>query len=182
MSFGKLLAAGRSIAGGQVVGRYRLNPGVRLPKFISPQNPFAQLPRDDAVQTVNSEAPAQNLPKQDADTVARAPSLNKLSKDEARVSAPVKILSLLARCARKLNPLGLLSGRKRKTKSAILRFSEKAVQGELSLDRVRVMRNDLMDADLEVVSPAAVRSRHKSSTGNGAWSRLAARVFDTETS
>lgn len=182
MSFGKLLAAGRSIAGGQVVGRYRLNPGVRLPKFISPQNPFAQPPRDDAVQTVNSEAPAQNLPKQDADTVARAPSLNKLSKDEARVSAPTKIRVILAGCARKLNRFELLVRRKPKVKSAVPHFNEKPVQGELSLDRVRVVRNDLTDADLEIVSPAAVRCGRKSSSENGAWGRLAARVFDTETS
>jgi hypothetical protein len=36
-------------------------------------------------------------------------------------------------------------------KPAIPEFSKPAVQGELSLDRVKVMRNDLSDADLEVV-------------------------------
>ena len=35
--------------------------------------------------------------------------------------------------------------------SVIPRFSKPLVQGELSLDRVKVMRNDLSDSDLEVV-------------------------------
>jgi hypothetical protein len=36
-----------------------------------------------------------------------------------------------------------------------VRVSRRAVQGELSLDRVQVMRNDLADADLEVVAVGA---------------------------
>jgi hypothetical protein len=37
-------------------------------------------------------------------------------------------------------------------KSAVPQFSKSPVQGELSLDQVKVMRNDLSDADLEIVS------------------------------
>ncbi len=36
-------------------------------------------------------------------------------------------------------------------KAAIPRFDKPAVQGELSLDRVKVVRNDLSDTDLEIV-------------------------------
>jgi hypothetical protein len=50
---------------------------------------------------------------------------------------------------------GVLSRFKRSPsarKSAVPQFSKSPVQGELSLDQVKVMRNDLSDADLEVVS------------------------------
>jgi hypothetical protein len=51
-----------------------------------------------------------------------------------------------------LSKAGSLTKRKPKVeKPAIPVFSKPAVQGELSLDRVKVMRNDLSDADLEVV-------------------------------
>jgi len=181
MSFGKLLAAGRSFVGGQGVGRYRLNPGARLPKFISPKNPFAQPPKDAVVQTVSSEAPAQNLPNQDADTGARAASVNSFSKDAARVSVRSKFRIPFVGGARKLNPLQLFSRRRAKPRSAEPRVDEKPVQGELSLERVRVVRNDLADADLDGSSPGGVRGGRKPSPGEGAWGRLSARVFGTET-
>jgi hypothetical protein len=51
-----------------------------------------------------------------------------------------------------LSKAGSMMKRKPKVeKPAIPEFSKPAVQGELSLDRVKVMRNDLSDADLEVV-------------------------------
>ena len=42
MKFGKLLAAGKSWAGGNGIGRYQMRDGLALPKFISPRNPFKQ--------------------------------------------------------------------------------------------------------------------------------------------
>ena len=47
-------------------------------------------------------------------------------------------------------------------KPAIPRFTKPPVQGELSLDRIKVVRNDLSDADLEVV-PAKVPTAPASS-------------------
>ncbi len=47
-------------------------------------------------------------------------------------------------------------GRVQGPKLAIPRFAKPAVQGELSLDRIIVVRNDLSDADLEVVPAKAV--------------------------
>ena len=45
------------------------------------------------------------------------------------------------------------SARKRaKSKPAIPAFNKGPVQGELSLDNIKVVRNDLNDADIEVVS------------------------------
>jgi hypothetical protein len=44
-----------------------------------------------------------------------------------------------------------LSRRRRPAPAAIPRFNKALVQGELTLDRVKVLRNDLSDSDLEVV-------------------------------
>jgi len=56
------------------------------------------------------------------------------------------------------------------------------VQGELSLDRVRVVRNDLTESDLELVAVQRERQRHaRRSIGNPkpkpVWSDLASRLF-----
>lgn len=51
----------------------------------------------------------------------------------------------------KLNPLAWLPRRNAAGKSAIPRFHRPPVQVELSLDNVKVLRNDLSDADVEVV-------------------------------
>lgn len=42
MKFGRLLASGKSLVNGDVSGRYRMEKNLRLPKFISPRNPFKQ--------------------------------------------------------------------------------------------------------------------------------------------
>ena len=57
-----------------------------------------------------------------------------------------------------MNPLVWWQRRRQTTgKSVIAATSRAPVQGELSLDRVKVMRNDLSDADVEIVpmKPAA---------------------------
>jgi hypothetical protein len=51
--------------------------------------------------------------------------------------------------------------RVKESKPAIPRFPKPPVQGELSLDKIKVVRNDLSDADLEVIAakvPAAPAS------------------------
>lgn len=53
---------------------------------------------------------------------------------------------------RKLNPLVWWDNRKpAQPKSAIPRFEKAPVQGELSLDNIKVVRNDLSEVDLEIV-------------------------------
>jgi len=48
-------------------------------------------------------------------------------------------------------PGAWLAARKTPVKSAIPRFEKPVVQGELSLENIKVVRNDLSDADMEVV-------------------------------
>jgi hypothetical protein len=77
-------------------------------------------------------------------------------------------------------------------RAAAPRLTKLAVQGELSLDRIKVVRNDLSDADLEIVGakPAPVatvntpvpRSAEKTKSGAMAWRRLAARVSGVDRS
>jgi hypothetical protein len=72
-------------------------------------------------------------------------------------------------------------------KSAIERFAKPPVQGELSLDRIKVVRNDLSDADLEVVpakprvAPAATvpapRAVEKAEEAKNMWGRVTARIW-----
>jgi hypothetical protein len=52
----------------------------------------------------------------------------------------------------------LVSQKPKATRSAIPRFNGVPVQGELSLDNIKVVRNDLSDADLEVVARKAVKA------------------------
>jgi hypothetical protein len=83
---------------------------------------------------------------------------------------------------------GLFARSESKTaKSAIPRFPKPAVQGELSLERIKVVRNDLSDADLEVVparassAPAATapapRLIEKAEGAKTAWGRVTSRIL-----
>jgi hypothetical protein len=127
MSFGKLLAAGKSFAGGRGAAAYRKNKSVYLPKFGSPKNPFA----------TSDKEPSQNAAVPDVKpsaSVAAAPK--KFPKLSAR---PVRATSW----TEKLNPF--------RGSSPVTAVEESAVQVELSLDSVKVVHNDLSDADVEVV-------------------------------
>jgi hypothetical protein len=96
---------------------------------------------------------------------------------------------------RKLNPLGFLSRQVSRVNRARPRDGHPPVQTELSLERVKVMRNDLLDADLEIkpAPPAPARSSAMTPTAAlprpdrlhaaepTAWGRLTARFFNAET-
>jgi hypothetical protein len=70
---------------------------------------------------------------------------------------PVEVTAPVNSWLKKLNPLVWFANRKpTEPKSAIPRFNKAPVQGELSLDNIKVMRNDLSDADVEVVPKKAL--------------------------
>ncbi|HEV2328016.1 MAG TPA: hypothetical protein VGY56_04415 [Verrucomicrobiae bacterium] len=60
MKLGKLLAAGKSIMGGQAAVSYRSSKQIYLPKFGSPKNPFK--PGDSASATESTPSPASPAP------------------------------------------------------------------------------------------------------------------------
>jgi len=130
MNLGKLLAAGTSVVKANGTVKYHANKQAFLPKFISPRNPFA-----------NSRPPVPDGPAAPA-PIQTAPVSN---GPPPRATVPATSKSL-ATWASKLNP-ATLWGAPAPTQQKVL----PAVQAELSLDMVKVVHNDLSDADVEVV-------------------------------
>lgn len=109
--------------------------------------------RDEVRPAVASEAAQKNVPMKETKTSNATPQ------------APAVVNSWL----KKLNPMVWLGSRKtaEQSKSVIPRFgnprfgnNKAPVQGELSLDNIKVMRNDLSEADVEVV-PVKARPAKK---------------------
>lgn len=102
-------------------------------------------------------------PQMGAKTVTSPPSSltdgaegrdEELSKTER---APAEVPGTVNSWLKKLNPLVWFENRKpTEPGAAIPRSNKGPVQGELSLDNIKVMRNDLSDADVEIV-PAKSR-------------------------
>jgi len=129
MKLGKLLFAGKSVVNGCERVSYRQNKQVALPKFVSPKNPFAP-----------SKTPAETAPVPSKKETA--PALEATQK-----SPPISGASKsLAAWTTKLNPASLWAGM-----APVEQKTLPAVQTELSLDAVKVVHNDLSDADVEVV-------------------------------
>lgn len=145
MSLGRLLATGRSLMGAQdTPHRFRVNKRVALPKFVSPSNPFTS-----EAQPVVAGARAEPVSAKTPQPV-RATNAPAVTVAPRKLSA-VRAVKWVGEVSRKLNPLALLP---RRPKAAAV-FAKNAettpapVQSELSLDTVRVLRNDLSDADAE---------------------------------
>lgn len=157
MKFGKLLAAGKSWVGGNGAGRYQMRDGLALPKFISPRNPFMrESVVEPAAPPIVAAAPAQVSESAAASGPVRMPeSPNAVAP---RTPWAVRLRSLAKLAGEWLrraalfcldhNPFSAIGKPKL---SGIPRFGKPATQGELSLDKVKVVRSDLTHADLEVV-------------------------------
>jgi len=160
MSLGKLLTTGKSLVGlHDTNARYQLRKGA-LPKFESSKNPFASRPQGEApapsahgesqLPNLAPEAPAAKLKEAPPSAVVHAPSETK-----SPVAEPVPVAKapgVVDGWLKKLNPLVWWGNRKpAQTKPAVPRVGKTPVQGELSLDNIKVMRNDLTEADVEVV-------------------------------
>jgi len=129
------MAAGKSLVSGRGAMAYRESKQAYLPKFGSPKNPFVT-----PAQNESPKAPLENpvAPMEKVST----PSWVKTQKIPAISSAPKS----LATWTTKLNPMTMLRGsQEEKT------FSKPVVQTELSLDSVKVVHNDLTDADVEII-------------------------------
>jgi len=227
MSLGKLLATGRSLAGGPSVGRYNVRSVNRLPKFGSGKNPFAR-PAAVAAPARNAEvAPTPVVPDlaiapaatpapaakpnaavehkktqriaglvwstqarkwfgrvklgavRDRMNFRKRRTLAKATADDS-ASLPVPLLRRATKYVAALAQAALVfvkrlavavrdrslaswsklvalfqkwTGRlrRRPSQSVFPRYGKPAVQTELSLDKVTVVRNDLEESDLEIV-------------------------------
>jgi hypothetical protein len=196
MSLGKLLTTGKSLVGLHNSGvRYQLRKGA-LPKFESAKNPFAA--RTQAESSTTNPARGPELPKL-TPAEAAAAGLKKtqplsvlgslIAVREAAVDAkrnsqpaePPKVAAPVDSWLKKINPLVWLGNRKpAEPESPIQRFgkSRTPVQGELSLDNIKVMRNDLSDTDLEVVSMKARPARLPSAPPQASASAAAMAIPD----
>jgi hypothetical protein len=158
MKLGKLLFAGKSVVSGNETVSYRQNKQVALPKFASPKNPFA--PPKLPAEAIPVSAKQESVP-----ALATARKLPPIS------AAPKP----LAAWTSKLNPASLWSGAA-PTEQKML----PAVQAELSLDSIKVVHNDLSDADVEVVPiksrPAAPEAPIPPSA-KGSWEILGERLL-----
>src|ERR1041384_3318945 len=146
----RLLAAGKSLAGLKNSGaRYRMTDPGALPKFGAATNPFHSKSKAEvnaagaaALGAANDPAPAQaqtvSEPKQDCEQSNSHE--NKTAPVPSAAPAPPQ-----GRLTRKLRQL--FEPRIRPAKSGVPRFA-KPVQTELTLDNIRVVRNDLSDTDL----------------------------------
>ena len=131
MKLGKLLFAGKSVIGGSKPVEYRANKLVSLPNFGPGKNPFTpKTPQEN-----NSISAAQKNGSKP--TVTKAPPVQAIS------SKPKFLSSLTGRFAS--------SPAWQSPRPDVQDNLRPAVQAELSLDTVKVIHNDLSDADVEVV-------------------------------
>ena len=164
MNLGKLLVAGKSVINGCAEVSYRANRHVYLPKFGLVQNPFKSPPGTEPAkpEAVTMAAPIQK---------AVAPVAAKTQKIPPW-PRPTRATSW----ASKLNPISMWRGSAPAAPSAPC-----PVQSELSLDSVKVVHNDLSDADVEVV-PIKSRTADKTAVPvlpppEKSWEYLAERMF-----
>ena len=142
---------------GNVSGRYQMRDHVRLPQFISPKNPFA-------AEATAEESTSQAVTVEERGAVVSVVTLKqKLAACLAWAGEGSKRAALWCLDHNPFSAIG------RPQLPSIPRFGKPPVQGELSLDKVKVVRADLTHADLEVV-PGGTSS-------NSAWQNLASRVF-----
>jgi hypothetical protein len=166
MSLVRLLTAGKSLVGIQdSKSRYRSVDPRALPKFGSEKKVNTEVAGESGVRPSAAKSSAEGV-KADvrvtADKNVRAPLADKNAGiTEAAGKAPTRAArqdrgsGWVGEWGSKLS--SLVSQKPKPTRSAIPRFNGVPVQGELSLDNIKVVRNDLSDADLEVVAKEAVK-------------------------
>jgi len=194
MTLAKLLVAGNSIVNGGEEISYRANKHVYLPRFGAVRNPFQAPVRAEAVV---SRPAVVIMP------VSRMPVLSPLQapgQTSTRVSAPVvaktqtpvaaktqKIPFCPPRPARKTSWLGnwnlVAIWRNRQAKAI---NAQLPMQSELSLNGVKVVHNDLSDADVEVVpmkshAPVGGTAVPDLPPPSRPWDYLAERMFRATT-
>jgi hypothetical protein len=140
MNLGKLLGAGKSFVSGHNAAAYRADKRAYLPKFISPKNPFA----NSVAMATQGELP-KPLAENSVPSVKKGtPPWVKTQKISMPVPTPVPVRATT--WVSKLNPISIFR--------AVPPFADEnvpPVQVELSLEKVKVVHNDLTDAEVEIV-------------------------------
>ena len=199
MSLLRLLAVGKSLVGMRdAETRYRVTGQRLLPQFGAGRNPFSNTGKAEPAQP-GPRSPGDHKPDGVPQEIRSNPPLSGEQEAAPRSSlegwampqntSPQRVSGVLRRRRDalldewKTKLAELLAKRRCKAaKPAIPRFTKPPVQGELSLDRIKVVRNDLSDADLEVVpakppTAPAMRAVEKAAGAENAWGRVTARVL-----
>jgi len=133
MNLGKLLGAGKSFFGGGGNLAYREDKNFYLPKFNADKNPFAPKPAEPA------PVAAPEVKKVSAPAASKTQKIPVFAAQQPKPAMPVRATSWTD----KLNPF--------RAPEPTRLAPAGAVQVELSLEAVKVVHNDLADADIEVV-------------------------------
>jgi len=133
MNLGKLLGAGKSFFGGGGNIAYREDKKFHLPKFNADKNPFAPKP------VAAAPVAPQELNKVSLAAAAKTQKIPVSAVQSPKTAGPTRAVSWKD----KLNPF--------RAPEPVRPAALNAVQVELSLDAVKVVHNDLADADIEVV-------------------------------
>lgn len=187
----KLLSMSTSFAGGRNgPGRYKMADQGLLPKFAAMGRPVSLAP---------VRLPDEPVPKQAAHrtpAIPMNPPQQKSARAAQKRTEPVEAIAPALRAAVCVNANSAPTNWFRLgTPPAVNRSAGRPTflmpaQGELSLDSVKPVRNDLSDSDLQIVQakpemkPDALKPTRPHSwkpelTGL-AWSRLTARFFNSE--
>jgi hypothetical protein len=173
MNLGKLLGAGKSFVSGHNATAYRTDKRIYLPQFVSPKNPFA----NPATTVTQAE-----LPKPAGRISAGPVKKNALPWVKTKKMPAVTDQGATARATTwvsKLNPVSIFR--------AAPPFAGKnvmPVQVELSLEKVKVVHNDLTDADVEIVPMKSRPAREPASDMQPAkksWEVLGERIMKATT-
>jgi hypothetical protein len=172
MSLLRLLTTGNSLVGiKDAEARYQVSRQRLLPKFGPTRNPFRNTAASSPAQAACAGPTAQpTVARPLARITSRTPVLG-LALVKSLASRRSAVSALLAKTAGlgrgfagKLR--AVFARRGRKPAVAVLPRPQKLpVQGEFSLDRIKVVRNDLSDTDLEVIpaKPLAAQAGPKAS-------------------
>ena len=162
MSLLRLLKAGRSLVNPKESGsRYRMREKVQLPKFGSSKNPFCARVETPAVTAAPGAINPENTPRREmnADELAAARLKETVRLPAAELPPPASRPAPAPSTASWWNPLSWWKSNPAGAARVGRPSSRPAVQGELSLDQIRVVRNDLNDSDVEIVQPDPVVKR-----------------------
>jgi hypothetical protein len=184
MSLLRLLTAGKSLVGlKDAAHRYNLARRGSLPKFNSKRNPFRATARPEPVSRPQEPMTAASGV---AETGTPKPSVAEgaaLAPTPAPAGTPMKRFPGAKSGARLFS---FLPWMRPPVVVPIPRASKSMIQAELSLDAVRVVRNDLSDSDLEVLStkkrPKAAPELCSAPTApsmpaESAWNRVTRQFF-----
>ena len=157
MSLGRLLTAGKSLTTlRNTPTAYRVNERALLPKFGAAENPFAAEWQQDLT---SSSAGTQAVSAAQAEGSQKSAQRERMASAESGAKPGVRSTPATGALAsiwpwkwlRRVKPPSSLARRKPANALMAAVGSKRPVQGELSLDKVKVVCNDLSGSDFVVV-------------------------------